>query len=271
MAKAKNVVLGIALLCVVVPVASIGFEVDVESTANQDVKDLQVKNNFSHVFEINASVFNSGTFECRYRLRADINETESGDSFTAYSKATPLAPGVFHRIEVFASPYNYTGVIRGELFIEYCDKTESITTFEANSTERTTFNNTLQLDETSVNSTQAKAKLDVDDALLIPRDSPKFWKVGSTKVENGSTYLDYRMPFRNFNRNITYAAFNSSTGKPLGTVKADLEVDRDFIDRVFERRYQIALALSLLLNIALMAIIRIKRGFKAKALNAVSH
>ncbi|EGQ43273.1 MAG: hypothetical protein J07AB43_12630 [Candidatus Nanosalina sp. J07AB43] len=271
MVETKNIILGLALLLFVVPVAGIGFAVDIEPTANQNTKDLQVKNNFSHVFELNASVFNSGSFECRYRFRAEINETGSGDEFTAYSKAVPIPPGAFDRVKVFASPYNYTGMIRGELFIEYCDKTENVTTFKANSTERTVLNNTLQLDETSVNSTQARAELDVDNALLIPRDSPKFWKVGSTEVENGTTYLDYRMPFRNFNRNITYAAFNSSTGKPIGTVKADLKVERDFIDKVFEKKYQIGLALSFLLNIALLVLIGIKRGFKAKALNAVSH
>ena len=248
-------------------VGAIDMDITLEEKLDHSAKDIQYKENFSHIFEINASVRNRGSFECRYRLRADINETKSSENYKAYSRAVSLWPSQFERISLYASPKNYTGPVEGNLYIEYCGKEELVQNFTSESTETTIVEEKLSLNETNVEEREAEADLEVNNTLLVPRDTPSYWKVGHAEASKFNTTLDYEMPFTNYDRNITYTAFNKTTLEPLGTVKADLQVaeeEKTLIQKLGERKYQVGLAASAVLNLILTVLLLRGKSSKLK-------
>jgi len=270
MAKAKNTASILILFLLISSVAAMEFDVGVKPDVRHAALDVQIKQNFSNVFEVNASVRNIGSFECRYRLRADINETKSDQSYKAYSRSAALWPSGIDRLKVYASPKNYTGPIEGNLYIQYCGKEKLVKNFTSKSTSNTTVENTLSLNETSIEERKTEADLNVNETLLVPREYPTFWKVGYANVENFNTTLDYEMPYVNYNRNITYTAFNSSSHEPLGTVKADLQVEekeekeKSLLQKVKDNKYKVGLVSSVILNLSLLLLLLRLKGLKLK-------
>ena len=261
MARIQKKIPLLILLLLTSSAAALELDISLDADAKAAVKDVKFSDNFTEVLEANASVYNSGSFECSYRLRADINETESGESYEAYSRAKNLFPGERERMNVYYMPQNYSGPIESNLYIEYCGEEELVEEFEANSTERTTVKNTLELEERSVNDTEAEADLNISEALLVPREKPAFWKVGYAEVENSTAVLEYDTLVFNSGRNITYIAYNSSSKEPLGKVEADLEAEETLLQKVKNNKYLIGLSISLLVNAAFVVyLLRIRRS-----------
>lgn len=263
----KSVCLLVLILLSTSVVFGLDLDIGISADIDHSVKDFQYTENFTDVFEINASVRNRGSFECRYRLRADINETESRENYKAYSRASPLLPSGTDRLKVYASPKNYTGPIEGNLYIEYCGREVLVQNFTSKSIEPTVSEDNFSLNETSVSERETEADLDINETLLVPQEYPAYWKVGHAVVDDFNTTLDYEMPFVNYDRNITYTAFNKTTMKPIGKVKADLQMakeDKDFIQKIIDKKYQVGLALSGLLNLALAILLMRRKSSKLK-------
>lgn len=258
------------LLLLTSSATALELDISLDAESKADVSDTKFSSNFTDVFEANASVYNSGSFECRYRLRADINETNSNETYEAYSRSASLWPGEFERLNVYYSPKNYTGEIEGNLYIEFCGREELVKEFNASSTEPTTANNTLSLKEKEVNQSSARFNLNKSKTLLIPREKPDFWKVGYAEVENSTGILDYEMPFENFERNITYLAVNKTSKEPLGLVESDLQVDETLRSKLIQNKYLVGMAASMLLNLLLILYLLKSSGFEAKVLNSGS-
>lgn len=248
------------LLLFVFPSAALELDIGLDAEVDHDTSDVQVRENFTDIFEANASVYNSGSFECSYRLRANINETDSGESHRVYSRGEDLFPGGRERMHVYYAPINYSGPVEGNLYVEFCGQEEKVGKFSANSTESTVINGTVDVREWKVNETAAEANLNVSEALIVPREVPDYWSVGYSRVKNSSAVLEYNTPVFNDRRNITYVAYNRTSGEILGEAEADLKPGKKLVRKLKERKFQIGLGVSALLNLILVAFLfRIRR------------
>lgn len=251
----------------------IGVEINLDSLAKQGVKDINYPENFSDTFHLNASVNNPGSVACQYQLRADTNQTDD-KVINSYSNKETIYPGQTARLKLYQIPLNYSGKIQGDLTVEYCgkkEKVENFTTESLNQTELQIQNKTHEPREKTVNKTITTIETGkkIENTILIPYDTPGYWKVQPAKVENKSAVLKYEAPVFEKWRNITYIAVNQETQEPIAKVKTDLNENPTLKEKITRNKYQTLLAISIILNLATITYIH-RRKARSKVLNTLN-
>lgn len=216
MARYKTALLLILFSVIAVPAAGFTFDVSIDDVTSTRATDVKYSENVSGVQNLNASVENSGSIGCVYRLRAEYRY--GNRSFDRYSTGVPLWPGDTHRAKVYLITSNYRGTVSGNLTAEYCGQTEKVQEFNyatsnitlGNSTESRTYRADSEGADISVE--------DFDEGMLVPVEAPPHWKTSSTSLTDGEAEISYDPPIFTDSENITYAVVQN------GTVEATTEV-----------------------------------------------
>lgn len=253
MDKAKVLLLLIILAVLVSSASALLYRVDVDDSLNHSSFDLQYRNQTDTLQVVSSTVTNTGSVGCEYRLKAEIYT--NGEQATHYSKGYELWPGRTERMQLKFISGNASGMIETDLYLEYCGKQESLETFSFNDTGAEVTNNSI--DSTTIEASEkgAEARLPVKEAILVPIETPPYWKVSSTEVNQSRAEFSYNAPIFNEREQVRFAVMNRSTEEIIGETTVQLEAEESVLQTISQNIESLALAASLLLNLALAAVI----------------
>lgn len=238
--------IAVAVILLFVPVASgLKFNVEVSGLSDHAVYGTTVD---TDPLNASASVENIGSIGCSYRLKADLRYGNSTD--TAYSRAAGLWPGESKVVSTKYMVLNYTGEVRGNLSLEYCDEEYMLENFSY-SVDNPAPDKEFESRTVSSNSTAAEVSVKgVDSATLVPVSKPGAWKVGHAEVEQGKAVLDYEAPLFQPEQRITYAVVKE--GEPVGKLSVGLEPSPSLWAEISSNLWKLLFGLSVLLNAVLL-------------------
>jgi hypothetical protein len=256
MARYKAGVLLIAALFLTLPAYSLTFDVSITDITEASVKDVQYQENVSAVQNINASIENTGSIGCGYRLKADYSY--GNKSFDRYSPEYSLWQGDTERAAINIMASNHTGTVHGNLSVEYCGQSKQVTDFNY-STENVTFEEEIDTRTLDVNQSSAQVRFsEYSEGTLVPVEAPPYWRTSSVKLEEGKASLDYEAPIFDSRENITYALVQNQTVQ--GTSEISLEEQPTLLSKILNVEQTTLYTLIILLGLLNVAqILRTRR------------
>lgn len=230
----------------------LAFNVNVAPGADQSVYDVSYANTTASVQTVSLVVENSGSIGCIYRLDAVLSQ--GNDTVVRSAAPVPLFPGATADISLPFIAYNTTGPVDVTLELTYCGRTANLTTFTYTMTERVLNASTLQSRTVSVSPTAATVSLDIDEGLLVPRESPALWHAAPAEVVNGSATVRYGPPLFAAGRELTYTVVDPS-GAVVGETTVTLTAEPTLLERLVDAKWRVLLALSLGFNAVLLLLL----------------
>ncbi|MFB6213102.1 MAG: hypothetical protein ABEJ07_00855 [Candidatus Nanohaloarchaea archaeon] len=248
--KYRITVIALLALFIASPAAALSFDVSIGALADTEAHFVQYHENTSAVQDVNVSVENTGSVGCVYRLKAEFryrNQTQ-----TRYSRPYPLFPNEMANARLHFIPENYTGPVEASLYSTYCGQQKSVENITFRSLRSNTAENSIESRVVSADEDSATVELEESGGLLVPRQTPPYWKASSARIKEGRATLRYSPPI--FTRELlNYTVVRN--GSITGYTTVDLEVDKTYWDRLRERLPRIIgvlLGFSLLLNARLL-------------------
>ena len=207
--------------------SGLAFNVQIDALTSASVKDINYMDEVDGVQSVNASVENTGSIGCSYRLKTEYRYKNS--SFERYSSAYPLWPGEEDRARIDLLVENYTGEVDGNLSLDYCGQEQKISNFSFN-TSNITVEKKYSSKTVDSNSSAAKINIEeIDEARLVPVEAPPYWKTASEKIREGKAVVEYEAPIFDSRENISYAVVRD--GEVEGETTVSLETRRSLWDR----------------------------------------
>lgn len=204
----RKLILLAAILFIVPFTAALSFDVNVDTLTDGSLYLAEHRENAT-VQKVNLTVYNSGSIGCQYRLKGEFNYGNS--TYTRYSKPYSLFPGSESVAELYFIAENYTGQVHGNVYIEYCDKTEKIDEFNYTVPEKVVPNQTVESSAREVTNYSAKVDVGVENGYLVPKETPPFWKASASKITNGSTTIHYSPPIFKQGEKLVYTVLNNDS------------------------------------------------------------
>lgn len=205
------------LLFLISGASAINFDASVEPDANHTAKFMEHRDNVTGLQTANLTVVNTGSVGCTYRLRAVFNTSEQ-----AYSHEKALWPGgsAFFEVNKY---FRENGSVSTNLYLRYCGKEKQIDNF--NFTAHASNENTTQVNSTTTESDneQVKASLTVEEGLLIPEETPPYWKVASTEIVNGTADIGLEAPIYDPEEELRFSVYNRTSGEIEGQTTVSLK------------------------------------------------
>ncbi|MFB6180618.1 MAG: hypothetical protein ABEJ93_01955 [Candidatus Nanohalobium sp.] len=227
---------------------SVSFEASISPEANITVRETSFIQNSSGLQTVNLSVINTGSVGCSFQLETVFNNSE-----TAYSREKPVWPGESTFLEsnhLFKESGSYKGVAK----LDYCGEKLKLSKFNF-TTEKANFS-APEVNSTTLTASENRVNFTVEEGLLVPVETPYFWKVSSAETVNGTASVGLKPSIFDRDEEIRFAVLNQSTGsvKAFTNVSMRSEVEETWIDSVtgFLDKYSFPiLAVSTLLNFLL--------------------
>jgi len=253
----RNTLLAAFLIILAGMAAGLTFEVDVAEITNHSIKDLEYSDEVELNQEISANVENVGSIGCTYRFKGEFEQ--GNDSFERYSAPHSLWSGANSEIELNYIPMNYTGHVDTILYLTYCGQEEEVESFEFNVSK-----NTLpgaDVDSRTVEADQSQASVEISSGdLLVPEESPSFWKVGSAEIVNGSATVDYDAPIFNEGETLRYTVLED--GEVAGSTEVGLKAEPNYMEKAWNHRFVAATALLILSFFGNLLFLAERRGLE---------
>lgn len=231
-------------------VSGLTFDVNVDALTDSSEYGIEYRNNTT-VQQINTTVLNGGSIGCQFRLKGEFryaNETQ-----TRYSSPHALFPGADELIQLYFIPENYTGTVQTTLYSDYCGQEKQLTQFNFTSPESVISNQTVESKVLTLNSSASSVEIDHQNGRLVPKDTPAYWKAGSSDIVNGSTVIEYDAPIFTEGRNLTYTVLNADN-ELVGETEIYLKSpEPTLLDKVYQNIWKLLLGLSVFLNLGLIA------------------
>ncbi|MFB6145050.1 MAG: hypothetical protein ABEJ99_00920 [Candidatus Nanohaloarchaea archaeon] len=249
MKKAITCVLVAALL--VSPAAALTFDVSIGVLADMDASFPQYESNTSAVQTVNVTVKNTGSIGCVYRLKAEFryrNQTQ-----IRYSQPYPLFPNELANARLRFIPENYTGPVEASLYSTYCGQQKSVENITFRSLRSNTAENSIESRVVSADEDSATVELEESGGLLVPRQTPPYWKASSARIREGRATIHYSPPIYSREEKLNYTVVRN--GSIAGYTTVDLDVEKTYWERLRQRLPRILailLGFSLLLNVRLL-------------------
>ena len=228
---------------------ALSFNVDVSEETDHTVKDLNYSEEVAVNQEITGVVSNIGSIGCTFRFKGEFSQ--GNETFERYSRPHSLWAGANSEIELNYIPMNYTGLVDTNLSVEYCGQEKEVDSFEFNVTEKTLPG--AEIDSRTVEADESQASVEISSGdLLVPEESPSYWKLGSAEVINGSATVDYDAPIFSEGEKLRYTVLED--GEIVGTTEVSLEAEPTRLEKALKYKFEAAaglLVLSILGNIVL--------------------
>lgn len=248
MARLKGFTTGIALLILVSGAAGINFDVKITDITSYTAVDFNYTEKPDPVQTVNVTVENTGSIGCRFRLKGEFNR--SGKIVERWSPGYGLWPGESRLMSLKYVPVNYTGRVDSTLELHYCGESVELENFSYNHTQRMVSNQTVENQVRNVNSSSAEIRLDAENGVLLPEESPPGWKTPSARIENGKAVIRYEPTLFHRDREITYSVLQD--GQLTGTTTVSLDYQPGIIEKLRQNAVLILLGLSVVLNLLLL-------------------
>ncbi len=251
MARRKVIfLLAVFLIAAIPSAAGLELQVLISDSSDFSVYDINYLNETRGIQQVNLTVENVGSIGCKYRLRAVFNSSD--ETSESYSQAHRLWPGktAFSRLRYL--PENVSGKVDAELYMQYCGNEDVIKRFSFKSDTLSFPNRTVESETLEANSTHAEVSLEeAQNGVMIPREYPGGWKVSSVEIIDGGATAEYDAPLFSPRTNLTYTVVDSG-GEVIGETTVNLNVRPTLIEVLFQNRYRVLLAISVILNILLL-------------------
>lgn len=229
--------------------SGLAFDVDVEEVTDHSVKDLNYREDIGVNQQITGTVSNIGSIGCTFRFKAVFEQ--GNETYERYSAPHSLWSGAYSEIELNYIPMNYTGLVDTTLYVDYCDMEKKVEDFEFNVTEKTISGAEIDSRTFEVDESQASVEISSGD-LLVPEESPSYWKLGSAEIVNGSATIDYEAPIFTEGEKLRYTVLEN--GEIAGTTVVSLEAEPTYLEKAWSYRFEVSatlLIISFLGNIVL--------------------
>lgn len=243
-------VLTMVLLFLTSTGSALDFNVEVSALLDSSEYNIEYTNETKDLQTIKGAVENRGSIGCSYRLMAEFEY--GNETYTRYSESHDLWPGGVAEAELNFIPMNYTGPVETTLYTDYCDTQKEVESFSFNVTELTVSNATVTSETREVNSSGSVVGFEeVEEGLLVPEESPPYWKTASSEVKNGEAVLSYDAPIFREGVEMSYTVLNNDS-EVVGTTEVLLEPRDSWIETVKPYLIPAVLAVSLLFNAVLL-------------------
>lgn len=252
MARTKALVLLTAIVLLLGQASALSLEVSIDSLIDADVKNVQYQSNISQVQEANASLMNTGSIGCQYQMKLEYSY--NNDTYSSFSESEALWPGSSALAEIKAPVFNYTGPVNSTFYVQFCDQEQKVGNFTFKMTENITLNGTVESRTVEASETSAKIETDVDNATLVPVNTPPYWKVPAAEIRNGTTTVRYDAPIFDERQNLTYMV--KSGDRILGTTKIRLQAQPTPLERILSVNQKLLYAVILLMTFLNLFLIR---------------
>jgi hypothetical protein len=247
----KKVVLATAVFVFAGSASALSFDVSVEKEFRYDVQSFEYSENSSDLQSVNASIMNTGSVPCSFRLKTVFNTSDRSIN-RKYSGSTSLEPGQHGFLELYRAP-DVKGESPAAFYLKGCDGWNRIARKELVVNEAASTNNTV--DFSKKRAEEGLIQIKIEDPvpnsgfLFVPVEKPAYWKVPSTKTEKRALALSYRPETYSPSENITYMVFNRSSKRPHGVLTVSVEPKDSFQQRFQKTALPVLLVLSAALNI----------------------
>jgi len=246
-------IIAFLLFFMVSGVSAISFDASIEPDTNFSAKQFQFDENVSGIQTAKITVVNTGSVGCSFRARSVFNNSKQ-----AYSQEKALWPGSSGFLEINEN-FLENGTYRGALYLEYCGQQELIQ--EYNFTAEENSGNTTQIKSSTVNvdSDKVEVSLPVEKGLIVPEETPSYWKVSSSDIVNGTTEIGLEAPIFDEREKLEFSIYNRSSESFVGQTSVSLTEPEPGewekrVEMLKDRSPQIILA-SVLLNLLLVALL----------------
>lgn len=226
MARVQVTVLLTALFFLISSGATLDFNVQVAPTP--EASTFQPNSSSENYFNATVVLENSGSIGCEYRVRGDI--LQGDQELTRYSSSYRMWPGDIEDAEFVYLPINYTGDVKANLSLEYCEREKYIDSYSFQSEERIEPNRSIESKTLEAEERRSLVSFGVDEALLIPQEYPPYWKVGSVKVEEGKGRLEYNPTLFKEGEIIKYTVLQN--GSVVGYTEVVLEDEEKWYEEL---------------------------------------
>jgi hypothetical protein len=221
MVRTKSLIM-IAAIFMLPMASSISFDASIQSNTTFSERQIDYKENVSQLQEVNLSLINTGSIGCSVRAVSVFNNSER-----AYSQEKPLWAGENTYLEL-SKIFRKEGSYEGALYLEYCGQRKELEQFNFTAEgleENLTDKNTTQVNSTTIesNSEKVKASLPVEEGLLIPEDTPPYWKVASTEIINGTADIGLEAPIYDSEEDLRFSVYNRTSGEIEARTTVSLE------------------------------------------------
>lgn len=221
----KEATIIIVLLVLTVSAAALSFNVQVKEQTQFNEYQVKYSNTSSLYQRVDLVSENPGSLGCNYRMKTRIHYGDK--TVTRFSKAYPMWPGDTADATIKFLPYNYNGTVNVSLSSFFCDRQQHITNFTYQHTE--VVNTTEKIESRTTHVEDDRAKIytpETGKALLIPIETPAYWKTGSTEVRGKYASIEYEPPLFKEGEEIKYLAVRNGTVLGKTTVVLEDEETR---------------------------------------------
>lgn len=236
---------------------SLNFDVSVTPTIEGQFIAFDHDNSSTPLHRFTVSAANTGSVTCDFRMKADLERPNQ--TITRYSGEQVIHPGEEQELELEYLPYNYTGDVRGSVWVQYCDREESIGNTSFTVEERVWTNTSLRSRTVRAGNDSATVELDVERGIMVPEQAPGYWRPATARIMNGTAVVRYDPPLFDPRESLEYTVYDPTSRDAVGTVTVGLRAEPTILERVRRNGLAIGLALSGLLNILLGALLYRRR------------
>ena len=227
------------------------FELSVDQDLKYNTQDLRFDESVDTLQNLNLSVTNTGSVGCNFRLKASYNRSDR--KITRYSDSHALWPGQEARFVTYYIPEE-PGEKTANLSLRTCRGWEEIQQVNF-SVQNASSAPEEKLDYVKTGAEKGEVNIEVglEDGLAVPQETPPYWKAGSVPIKNGSANLTYTPEMYRGTENISYRIVNKTSKSVLGGVEVSVVEKKSFLEKITVLHVSVALMISLLLNIVLIA------------------
>lgn len=250
----KAEILLIALLVLTVSGAAFRLKVEVAPDAKVSPSMFEYGKKVGREQSFSASLYNTGSVGCRYRLKAVYRVNNLSKVF--FSKSKPLLPGMESDFSFETVPGTDNRSWNGTVYADFCGNEKEIGNFSYKQVKQIENNGRdIEAEVEEVNYTAITLETGVKKGYLIPKDVPTQWKVSSSEIIDGVSEVSFEPTVLNRKRQLEFFVFNRTSEKIIGSFKVGLEKEKTWKTLLEDNLKTVLLTASVLTNLVLLAVI----------------
>jgi len=248
--KIKTSLLILSILFLASTAYSLSLDVHIGEITQYDTVQIQKMDDVEHRQEVNFTLENTGSIGCTFQ--AGLETEIDGEENVAWSEPVQLWPGDSTFMQINDVYQNKTSTANATLFLDYCYQTDELENFQYEidaplDDENNQTSSEIETSTLTSSETQANISSDLEEAILVPKDSPSMWRTSSATIENGQSTLNYDTQIFDENQVLTYYVLQD--GELLGETQVQLAPETGIVGTIQENIVGIILVLSVVLNV----------------------
>jgi len=247
---------------------ALNIDVNIGEITDHNIVETNYKDEVDTYQHLNFTLENTGSTGCTFQ--AGLETEVNGEERTAWSDPIQLWPGDSSFLEIDKVYENYTGTVNGTLFLEHCYQTEEIEDVEFEVTENSLTQEADELEQIeteTLSATESNVHIssEVEEAQLIPKESPSMWRTSSGMINESESVLNYDTQIFRSDQILDYYVMQN--GEIIGQTQIDLESEETILDILKNNVLELVLLLSIIANVGL--VVKMKQLEPKKLVNKI--